>query len=246
LAPFPPIVSCQLAGIWIWLRATAQNTLQMNDGSRVGAFQSVCTLCGSMQSEASRHPTLSYFVIYGTCVMQSCGMQQRGGGSRAQGAGGRVCVCESACYSRLTNGAQRVHLRVLTKTCHYSCKVAWMCVCDLTYPYHKSWYPLTLRPAEVATARPSPVMAASPAPAPTPAPAPAPAPALAPAPAPAPALAPTPAPTQGPVRFQLSNQQSENPPAQQQHSVNASRASLRSLRSVSKAPSTTISARICL
>eukprot|EP01047_Picozoa_sp_COSAG01_P056332 COSAG01_NODE_6375_length_3705_cov_2.301442_1_plen_132_part_00 len=33
----------------------------------------------------------------------------------------RVCVCGSACYSRLTNGAQRVHLRVLTRVAYGVC-----------------------------------------------------------------------------------------------------------------------------
>ena len=56
-----------------------------------------------------------------------------------------------------------------------------MCVCVLTYPYHKPWYHLTLRQAEAATALPSLVTLASSALAPAPAPAPALAPALAPA-----------------------------------------------------------------
>lgn len=61
MAPLPPISSCQLVGMWIWFRATAKNTLQMNDGSRVGAFQSWCilntagkvsdALCGKERSE---------------------------------------------------------------------------------------------------------------------------------------------------------------------------------------------------
>ena len=53
-----------------------------------------------------------------------------------------------------------------------------MCVCVLTYPYHKPWYHLTLRQAEAATALPSLVTLASSALAPAPAPAPALAPAL--------------------------------------------------------------------
>ena len=64
-----------------------------------------------------------------------------------------VCVCESACYSRLTNGAQGVHLRVLTKTCHFG--GLDVCVCFNLSLYHKPWYHLTLRQAEAATALPS-------------------------------------------------------------------------------------------